>query len=133
MKSTTIKSIITYSVSLICLSVSVKTFSAVGVQNSGMDIVKVLGGLLIVVSAIGFTAWLMGKFSRMQSRMQNVIQVVGGVNVGNRERIVVVEVAGKWIVVGVANGQVSQIANLVKPADISLENDSSQGGIANAI
>lgn len=126
MKSTAIKRAITISLGLMCLSESVKSFAAVGTPGSGVDIVKVLGGLLIVVGAIGFTAWLMGKFSRMQTRTQSVIQVVGGVNVGNRERVVVVEVAGQWLVVGVANGQVSQLANLAKPAEGSLGNDNAQ-------
>jgi flagellar protein FliO/FliZ len=39
-------------------------------------------------------------------------KIVGGVSVGNRERVVVVEVADLWIVVGVAPGRVNALATM---------------------
>ena len=44
----------------------------------------------------------------------NVARVVGGVNVGNRERVLVVEVADQWIVVGVAPGRVNALSTMPK-------------------
>ena len=40
------------------------------------------------------------------------MRVVGGVSVGTRERVVVLEVADTWLVVGVAPGQVQTLHTL---------------------
>jgi len=45
---------------------------------------------------------------------QSTIHVVGSASVGTRERVVVLEVNDRWLVVGVAPGHVSAIANLEK-------------------
>ncbi|MGH8809782.1 MAG: FliO/MopB family protein, partial [Noviherbaspirillum sp.] len=42
----------------------------------------------------------------------STVKVIGGVNVGSRERILVVEVAEQWIVVGVAPGRVNTLSTL---------------------
>lgn len=42
------------------------------------------------------------------------MKIVGGLSVGNREKVLVVEVADVWIVVGVAPGRVSTLATLAK-------------------
>jgi flagellar protein FliO/FliZ len=67
---------------------------------------------------------------------QSVVRVVGGVSVGSRERVVVLEVAGRWIVVGVAPGQVNQLANLeidAKALSASLpeSNNTTDSGVNN--
>ena len=49
-----------------------------------------------------------------------MIKVVGGVSVGTRERVVVLEVAGRWLVVGVAAGQVNAIADIEKGQEANL-------------
>ncbi|HAN55494.1 MAG TPA: flagellar assembly protein FliO, partial [Betaproteobacteria bacterium] len=40
------------------------------------------------------------------------VRVVGGVSVGGRERVLIVEVADQWIVVGVAPGRVNALATM---------------------
>lgn len=79
---------------------------------------KVIFGLLTVLGTIALLAWLMKKFSQTKLGQLSVARIVGGVSVGSRERVVVVEVGGRWIVVGVANGSVNGIANLDIPHHI---------------
>jgi len=46
------------------------------------------------------------------SGQQSIAKVLTSISVGTREKVVVIEVAGRWIVVGVAPGQVAAIANI---------------------
>jgi flagellar protein FliO/FliZ len=73
---------------------------------------KMLIGLAIVLLVLAVISWAMKKYMGATSTQQSVIRVVGGVSVGTRERVMVLEVADRWLVVGVAPGQVTSIANL---------------------
>lgn len=65
-------------------------------------------GLLIGVT------WLLKKYGPARSSASATVKIIGGVNVGNRERIIVVEVADQWIVVGVAPGRVNTLSTMPK-------------------
>lgn len=79
-------------------------------------IFKVLLGLAAVLMVMAGITWFLKRILPGVSGQQSVIKVVGGVSVGTRERVVVLEVAGRWLVVGVAAGQVHGIADLEKDA-----------------
>lgn len=78
---------------------------------------KVFLGLAAVLLVMAAITWALKRIVPGAGGQQSVIKVVGGVSVGTRERVVVVEVAGRWLVVGVAAGQVNAIANLDKATD----------------
>ena len=78
---------------------------------------RVILGLLLVLALIGGLAWAMKKLNHAKIGNQSVAKIVGGVSVGTRERVVVVEIGGNWVVVGVASGQVTSLANF-KVADL---------------
>lgn len=83
------------------------------------SIMRMTVGLAIVLLIMAAIAWGMKKTMRGKLGQQNTIRIVDGVSVGTRERVMVLEVADRWLVVGVAAGQVTQIANL--PAGTSAE------------
>ncbi|MBU3621854.1 flagellar biosynthetic protein FliO [Polynucleobacter sp. CS-Odin-A6] len=72
---------------------------------------RVILGLILVLALIAILAWVMKKFNHAKIGNQSVAKIVGGVSVGSRERVVVVEIGGHWVVVGVASGQVTSLAN----------------------
>ncbi|QWD97876.1 flagellar biosynthetic protein FliO [Polynucleobacter sp. MG-5-Ahmo-C2] len=78
---------------------------------------RVIFGLLLVLGLIAGLAWAMKKLNHAKIGNQSVAKIVGGVSVGPRERVVVVEIGGNWVVVGVASGQVNSLANF-KVADL---------------
>ena len=100
---------------------------AVAISPSG-GILKMVLGLVVVLAVMALITWVLKHFLPGVGNKQSVIRIVGGVNVGSRERVVVVEVAGRWIVVGVAPGQVNSIANLeigaVQPEESTLSENS---------
>jgi len=59
--------------------------------------------------------WLLRRFAPGQVGAQGVVKVVGGVMLGPRERLVVVEVQDTWLLVGVAAGHVSTLHSLPRP------------------
>jgi flagellar protein FliO/FliZ len=72
-----------------------------------------LSGLILVLGLIAGIAWFL-KRAGLAPGLQSsaAAKIVGGVSVGNRERVVVVEVADLWIVVGVAPGRVNALATM---------------------
>ncbi len=86
--------------------------NAAEVMSTSNSLVRMLIGLAIVLCVLAVVAWVMKKTMRGKLGHQNAIKVVDGVTVGTRERVMVLEVADRWLVVGVAAGQVTGLANL---------------------
>jgi len=84
---------------------------AVAVSPSG-GVLKMVLGLTVVLAVMALITWVLKRMMPGAGSQQSAVRIVGGVSVGSRERVVVLEVAGRWLVVGVAPGQVSSIANL---------------------
>jgi flagellar protein FliO/FliZ len=76
------------------------------------SVLKMVMGLAVVLAVMALISWVVKRMLPNTSGQNSAIKVVGGASVGSRERVVVLEVAGRWLVVGVAQGQVSSIANL---------------------
>ncbi len=83
---------------------------------------QVFFGLLVVLAVVAATAWLLRRFSLGQHAIGGVVRVVGGVALGPRERMVLVEVGETWLVLGVAPGQVNTLHTMQRPADVYNEN-----------
>jgi flagellar protein FliO/FliZ len=75
-------------------------------------VVQMLLGLALVLGVFGAVAWLMKRTGAMAGGSSGVLKLVGGIAVGTRERVVLVEVGDNWIVVGIAPGSVTQLACL---------------------
>ncbi len=85
-------------------------------QTSGFAaFFQALMGLLIVLGLLYGFFWLLRRFSPGQTGAQGAVKVVGGVMIGPRERLVVVEVQDTWLLVGVAAGHVSTLHTLPRP------------------
>jgi len=76
------------------------------------NLLQVLFGLVAVLAALGGIAWAMRRLGLAKPAVASTVKVVGGVSVGNRERILVVEVGDEWIVVGVAPGRVNALSTM---------------------
>lgn len=72
-------------------------------------------GLGLVLLALAAFFWFLRRFSPGQSAAQGAVKVVGGVMLGPRERLVVVEVGETWLLLGVGGGQVNTLHSLPRP------------------
>ena len=78
------------------------------------SIVQVVLGLAAVLALVAGLAWLLKGFSSLRGAGTGPIRIVGGAAVGQRERIVLVEVGSTWLLVGVAPGQVRALHAMTK-------------------
>ena len=69
--------------------------------------IQVTLGLLFVLALIAGLAWSLSRLRGIATVAGSPVRVVGATAVGTRERVVVVEVGGQWLVVGVAAGGVT--------------------------
>ena len=75
-------------------------------------VLKMVLGLATVLAVMALITWVLKRMVPSVTNRQSLVRVVGGVSVGSRERVVLLEVAGRLLVVGVAPGRVSQLADL---------------------
>lgn len=90
---------------------------------------QVVLALAVVLAAIAGSAWLARRFAPGQSAGGS-LRVVGGVAVGPKERVVLVEIGETWLVVGVAPGQVNALH--VLPKQTAVETGGAEGAAAPA-
>lgn len=70
--------------------------------------------LCLIVGLLLGTAWLARKVSGGKIFGQGGMKVVGGVALGPRERLVLVEVGDTWLVIGIVPGQIRTLHSLPK-------------------
>jgi flagellar protein FliO/FliZ len=81
-------------------------------QGQGAPVAELLQGVLgltLVLLAVLGGAWLLRRTSRSSGSGSAGLRIVAAVGVGARERVVVVEVGGVWLVLGVAPGRVNAL------------------------
>ena len=70
--------------------------------------------LVLVLALLAGLAWAAKRYApRMAGNPAN-LRMVGALNIGGRERIMVVEVGDQWIVVGASPGRVNALATMPK-------------------
>jgi flagellar protein FliO/FliZ len=70
--------------------------------------------LLMVLACIVAVAWLLKRMNLTRQGTGNLLKVIGSVAIGQRERVVLVEVNDTWLVVGVGPGQIRTLHTLKK-------------------
>ena len=90
---------------------------------SSGSIVQIIFSLLLVLAAIVLVAWLLKRMNVAQQGSGNLLKVLGGTSIGQRERIVLVEVKDTWLVIGVGPGQIRTLHTLNRPEDIARQPD----------
>ena len=76
------------------------------------SLLQTILALMLVLGLLLGLAWFMKRFgARVMGASANV-KLVGALNIGGRERIMVVEVGNEWIVVGASPGRVNALATM---------------------
>ncbi|MDY0055063.1 MAG: flagellar biosynthetic protein FliO [Methyloversatilis sp.] len=86
-------------------------------------VIQMLGALGVVLAALFAVLWLLRRISGGKLAGPAPIRTVGGIAVGSRERVLLLEIGEHWLVVGVAPGSVTGIATLPRG---ELQQDSAQ-------
>jgi flagellar protein FliO/FliZ len=90
-------------------------------STSAGNLFQVLFGLVIVLALMAAAAWTLRRFGIAKSTTGTPVKIVGGISVGSRERILVIEVADQWIVVGVAPGRINTLSSMPRQQPATTE------------
>ncbi len=90
----------------------------VGSAVAAPEVWKLFSGMAVILVAVVVILWLLKRLGRMTMTANNQIQVLGGVSLGAREKLVLVQVADKQMVLGVAPGSVRTLYVLEQPISI---------------
>ncbi|KHL06278.1 UNVERIFIED_CONTAM: flagellar biosynthesis protein FliO, partial [Mumia flava] len=92
-------------------------------MNHAVDWARTLGGLFVVLAMIVAAGWLLRRLQQragmgpagLGRRRSQVITVVAQQMLGAREKVVVVDVEGTWLVLGVTQQHVQTLHTLPRP------------------
>ncbi len=79
---------------------------------------KLTGGLLIVVAIIFFIAWMLKRLNLTQQSQSGILRIVAGLPVGTRDRIVLLQVGEEQILVGLSPGRMQKLHCLGQPVSV---------------
>lgn len=82
---------------------------------SSGSIVQIIISLLLVLAAIVLVAFVLRRMNMGTQGHGNQLKVLSGIAIGQRERIVLVEIKDTWLVVGVGPGQIRTLHTMPKP------------------
>ncbi len=83
--------------------------------TSFSNLLQVLFGLGLVLGAIAGTAWLLKRLNPGRVAASGALRVVGGVAVGPKERVVLVDVGDARLILGVAPGHITMLHQMPRP------------------
>jgi flagellar protein FliO/FliZ len=79
------------------------------------NLLQLTFGLLVVLAAIVGSAWLLRRYGRLQSGADGALHIIGGLSMGPRERVVLVQVGKQQLLLGVAPGRIQTLHVLDEP------------------
>ncbi len=82
------------------------------VPDAGGSVIQMILGLGAVLAMLAGSLWLLKRISQPRGSASGLMRVIAGAPVGPRERVVVLEIGSTWLVLGVAPGHVSTLAEV---------------------
>ena len=76
---------------------------------SGADFASWAGGLLLVLAIFALCAWAMRQLQRQQMASGDRLHLVGGLSLGMRERLVLVQAGKKQLILGVTPSRIETL------------------------
>ena len=85
------------------------------------SLIQTIFALCLVLALLAALAWFMKRYGPKAQAGTAHVKLVGALNLGGRERIMVVEVGDQWIVVGASPGRVNALATMPRQIGIAAE------------
>jgi flagellar protein FliO/FliZ len=98
------------------LPVAEATAQVVAPPTVSGNLVQMLLGLVGILALLVGSLWLLKKLTLQRGPAAGLMRIVAATPVGGRERVVIVEVGSTWLVLGVAPGRVSALAEIPRQA-----------------
>lgn len=99
----------------LCMNPLIASAAESDVQN-GLS--RMVLGMVVVLLLIGVLAWLARKILPGHAKTQSgILRQITALHLSPRERVVVLEIGGRWLVVGINGSQMTALADLPVPMD----------------
>lgn len=98
--------------------------SPIGVGN----FLQMAFGLIIVIGAIVAMTWLIRRMGYVQPRVSGALKILTGMSLGQRERVVLMQVGEQQLVVGITPGNIRTLLVLDKPISTEVSMESTGDG-----
>lgn len=83
------------------------------------DVLNMGTGLILVIGAILVTGWLYSRTQKMRGASGDLIRIVASQPLGTRERVLLLQVADKQLLVGMTSSQVQTLHVFDEPVAIA--------------
>ena len=104
-------------VSLLSVSGYANTLSSSPV-NPGITLLKMTVAMVVVLGSIWALSTLLRRFRVPSLQAKNGMSLVSSFNVGQREKLIVVQVGDEQLLLGVTSSKISKLHVLPKPLDL---------------
>lgn len=94
------------------------------------SLIQLTLGMAAVLMVIVGLAWLLKRSGRLQVAAGGGLRILGGLSMGARERVVLLQVGETQLLVGVAPGRVQTLHVLEQPLSATAGNDPNAAGFA---
>ncbi len=99
---------------LICIAAPGVCLAQTKTVSPTTGLLQIFLALSFVIALMLVAAWLFKRIGPIANGHLLQMRVIGGLNIGNREKIMVVEVADQWLVLGVTAQNINTLATLPK-------------------
>ncbi|WP_437884253.1 flagellar biosynthetic protein FliO [Pseudomonas sp. LRF_L74] len=96
-----------------------KPASPVANSDIASQLLQMLFGLALVIGLILLMAWLMRRVQRVGPRGGQVIKLVATQALGPRDRLVLVQVGGEQVLLGLTSGRITPLHVLKEPVSLA--------------
>ena len=111
---------------------SVSNLAASGpISSSG--IMEMMSGLIFVVVLIFALAWLFKRMGTGSFGLSGAIKILSAMSLGNRDRIALIEVGEKQMLIGISPGRVSTLHVFDEPVDLAMGKENGQEDFASKL
>jgi len=94
---------------------------------SAGSVIQVFAGLVAVLLLFGVIIFVLKRMGGFRSNQGGNMQIVDGVSVSARDRVLLVQVGEKQVLIGVSPGGISSIATFDEPVILPHENTTGNG------
>lgn len=95
---------------------------------SGSYLMQLVIGLFIVVLCILVLAWFAKKMNRFHSLADGSLKVIGGLSMGSRERVVLLQVGEEQLLLGISPGRINTLHVLDTPLEVMGQRGDGESG-----
>lgn len=88
-------------------------------QNPGDNMLNVTVGLLAVLTIIIVIAWVVKRFGQFSLNASGQLRILGGLQVGAKERVLLLQVGKQQLLVGVTAGNIRTLCVLNEPLAVT--------------